>query len=48
MLVEVVTFLLIITTALFIHEMGHAISTISQNKKAKVDIFWVHPVKKKN
>ena len=39
MLVEVVTFLLIITTALFIHEMGHAISTISQNKKAKVDIF---------
>ncbi|MGH2318508.1 site-2 protease family protein [Planococcus sp. SE5232] len=39
MLFEVLTVLLMITTALFIHEMGHAIATIAQNKKAKAEIF---------
>lgn len=39
MLFEVITALLIITTALFIHEMGHAIATILQNKKAKAEVF---------
>lgn len=39
MLFEVVTVLLIISTALFIHEMGHAVATILQNKKAKAEVF---------
>ena len=40
MLFEVVTVLLIITAALFIHEMGHAVAVILQNKKAKAEIFF--------
>lgn len=39
MLVEVVTVLLIITMAIWIHEMGHAMATILQNKKAKAEIY---------
>lgn len=39
MLFEVVVIFLIISTALFIHEMGHAIATILQNKKAKAEVF---------
>ena len=39
MLFEVVTVLLIITMALLIHEMGHAVAIISQNKKAKPEIY---------
>ena len=39
MLLEVVTVLLIITVALFIHEMGHAVATILRNKKAKAEIY---------
>ncbi|MGI2328469.1 site-2 protease family protein [Planococcus sp. YIM B11945] len=40
MLVEVILVLLIITTALFIHEMGHGVATISSNKKAKAEIYF--------
>ena len=39
MLLEVVTILLIITMALLIHEMGHAIAVILRNKKAKAEIY---------
>lgn len=39
MLLEVVTVLLIITVAIFIHEMGHAVATILRNKDAKAEIF---------
>lgn len=39
MLLEVVTILLIISTALFIHEMGHAVAAILRNKKAKAEIY---------
>lgn len=39
MLLEVVTVLLIISTALFIHEMGHAVATILRNKKTKAEIY---------
>lgn len=39
MLLEVVTVLLIITVAIFIHEMGHAVATILRNKEAKAEIF---------
>ena len=38
-LFEVITILLIITTALFIHEMGHAIVVLLQDKKAKAEIY---------
>lgn len=39
MLFEVILILFIISLALFIHELGHAVTTILQNKKAKVEIF---------
>ncbi|TWT08605.1 hypothetical protein FQV26_10620 [Planococcus sp. CPCC 101016] len=39
MLVEVFTILLIITMALLIHEMGHAMATILQNKQATAEIY---------
>lgn len=39
MLLEVFAVLLIITTALFIHEMGHASAMIMQNKKARAEIY---------
>ena len=38
-LFEVIMILLIITMALFIHEMGHAVATILRNKKAKAEIY---------
>nr|WP_316047121.1 site-2 protease family protein [Planococcus glaciei] len=39
MLLEVVTVLLIISTALFIHEMGHAVATVLRNKYAKAEVY---------
>lgn len=39
MLLEVIIVLLIISTALFTHEMGHAVALILRNKKAKAEIY---------
>lgn len=39
MLFEVITIMLIITLALFIHEMGHAVAAVLRNKKAKAEIY---------
>lgn len=39
MFFEVITILLIISMALFIHEIGHAVAAILQNKKAKAEVF---------
>lgn len=47
MLFEVITILLIITAALFIHEMGHAAAVILQHKKAKAEIFFGSSSKEK-
>ena len=47
MLLEVAMVLLIISMALFIHEMGHAVATILRNKKAKADIYMGSPGKEK-
>ncbi|QHJ72229.1 hypothetical protein [Planococcus halotolerans] len=38
-LLEVITVLLILNTALFIHELGHAIPLLLRNKKAKAEIY---------
>lgn len=38
-LLEVVLILIIITVSLLIHEMGHAIATVLQNKESKADIY---------
>ncbi|MBZ5199844.1 hypothetical protein HU147_01335 [Planomicrobium chinense] len=47
MLLEVMMVFLIISTALFIHEMGHAIATILRNKKAKAEIYMGSSSKEK-
>lgn len=47
MLIEIILVLLIISTALFIHEMGHAIVTILLNKEAKAEIFMGSSSKEK-
>lgn len=39
MLFELIMTLIIITTALFIHEVGHAIPALLRNKKVKVEIY---------
>ncbi|TQR17569.1 hypothetical protein FG384_17895 [Psychrobacillus vulpis] len=39
MLFEAAAILIIITVSLLIHEMGHAIAWILQNKKARADIY---------
>ena len=39
MLFELILTLLIITTALFIHEVGHAIPALLRNKKVNVEIY---------
>lgn len=39
MLFEVITILLIISAALLIHELGHAIGIIIQNKKVKAEVY---------
>lgn len=39
MLFELILTLLIITTALFIHEVGHAIPALLRNKRVKVEIY---------
>jgi len=36
---EVVVILIIITMAILIHEMGHAVAVLLRNKKAKADIY---------
>ncbi|WP_186321490.1 site-2 protease family protein [Bacillus sp. FJAT-22090] len=38
-ILEVVVVLLVITLAFFIHEMGHAITVVLRNKKAKAEIY---------
>jgi len=38
-LLEVVVILFVITMAILIHEMGHAIAVLLRNKKAKADIY---------
>src|SRR5690606_16878244 len=39
MLFEVITILFIISAALLIHELGHAIGIIVQNKKVKAEVY---------
>lgn len=39
MLFEVILILFIISLALFIHELGHALTIILQNEKAKVEVY---------
>lgn len=38
-ILEVVIVLIIITMAYFIHEMGHAITVVLRNKKAKAEVY---------
>lgn len=47
MLFEAVMVLLIISMALFIHELGHAVAVIVQNKGAKAEIFMGSSSKEK-
>lgn len=47
MLLEIILVLLIFSTAIFMHEMGHAIATILLNKKAKAEIFMGSSSKEK-
>lgn len=39
MLLEIIIVLLIVSCSLFIHEMGHAIATVTASKNSKVEIF---------
>ncbi|MEK6190205.1 MAG: hypothetical protein N2A99_04350 [Carnobacterium alterfunditum] len=47
MLLEVLAILFIINMALLIHEMGHAIAVILQNKHAKAEIYFGSSSKEK-
>ena len=38
-ILDVVLVLIVITMALFIHEMGHAITVLLRNKKAKAEVY---------
>ncbi|MCJ1907516.1 hypothetical protein [Planococcus ruber] len=39
MILEIMLVLLMISTGLFIHELGHAVATVMQNKKATAEIY---------
>lgn len=39
MLLEVIVVLLIISCSLFIHEMGHAVATVTASKNSKAEVF---------
>ncbi|MDE0581689.1 hypothetical protein ON064_01330 [Planococcus sp. A6] len=39
MLLEVIVVLLIISCSLFIHEMGHAVATVTVSKNSKAEVF---------
>lgn len=39
MLLEVITVLLIISCSLFLHEMGHAVATITASKNSRAEVF---------